>query len=389
MNIIRTILLFTLLTLIVEAGWKPLKQVEDYPGNAYTLKENVAYMEIRLYKSKKSERANKIITLYRKPLSNYPKNVISKFKNLEKKYSNKESYLQIRNYGNAFFIDTNGKMFWTDETKDIKMLLGQVDTPAELALALWLTYENGWQTYKKTSHGYKIKRSTWISKCMDDSVTGTVDRKGNTEMGNDVRHVIRKKCNKRKYTQFISNKKVDYESYNHIAMDDSENLYVVGWVNENKTYHSEYYMVLDKYNNHGKRLWSRKLTGNVIDSLLVVNDFVYLGRNNKIEAKYSFEGKKISFKKGEIVTKRKQKESIKYTPQLLSDEKKNIEFSMLDQIVSKKGNVYVVGLETFYPNSIPTGTEMCGNNGQVDGAVIVKFSSKGKMLWAKTIDRDN
>ncbi len=274
MNMIRTILLFTLLTLTVQAGWKTLKKIEDYPGNAYTLKESVSYMEIRLYKYKKSERANKIISLYKKPLSSYSKSMISKFKNLEKKYSNKESYLQIRNNGNAFFIDTNGKMFWTDETKDIKMLLGEVDTPSELALALWLTYENGWQTYKKMSNGYQVKRTTWISECTDDSMIGTVDRNGNTEMGNNIRHIIRKKCKKRKHTQFINHKIVDYESYNTIAMDENDNLYVTGYVNYNKTYHSEGYSVLDKYNSSGKQIWSKKVAG--FSNVKVVNDFVYL-----------------------------------------------------------------------------------------------------------------
>lgn len=387
MNMIRTILLFTLLTLTVQAGWKTLKKIEDYPGNAYTLKESVSYMEIRLYKSKKSERANKIISLYKKPLSSYSKSMISKFKNLEKKYSNKESYLQIRNNGNAFFIDTNGKMFWTDETKDIKMLLGEVDTPSELALALWLTYENGWQTYKKMSNGYQVKRTTWISECTDDSMIGTVDRNGNTEMGNNIRHIIRKKCKKRKHTQFINHKIVDYESYNTIAMDENDNLYVTGYVNYNKTYHSEGYSVLDKYNSSGKQIWSKKVAG--FSNVKVVNDFVYLIDNHRIKAKYSLDGRKLSFKKGETAVKTHQKKSTKYVPKLFPEEKKNIILSINDQLVSKKGNTYVTGVEIFYPNGTPTGTEMCGNNGQVEGAIIAKFNAKGKMIWAKIIDRNN
>jgi len=389
MKMIRTIVLLVLLTFTAEAGWKALKKSEEYPGNAYHLKENVGYMEIRLYQSKKSEKANKSIVLYRKTLSSYPKSVVSKFKDLTKRYSDTDIAYRIRDHGNAFFIDIEGKIFWTDETKDVKMLMGEIDTPAELALSLWLSYENGWQTYEKRSNGYKIKRTTRISKCMDDSVVGSVDRNGNTDIGEDVRHVIRKKCNKRKHTQFITHKKIDYESYYKIAIDDRENLYVVGFVNEDKTYHSEDYFVLDKYNSHGKRLWSRRLTGYVMDSLVAADHFVYLGLNSEIKAKYRFDGKKVSFKEGETVVKRKRKESVKYTPQPLPEEKKNIALSMTDEVTGKQGDIYVVGVETFYPNGIPSGTEMCGNNGEVEGAVIAKFNAKGKMLWAKILDRDN
>jgi hypothetical protein len=376
-----------LLSFATQAGWKPLKKVEEYTGTAYNLKSHVAYMEIRLYKTKKSTRANKVFALYRKPLSSYAKSMVSKFKNLEKRYSDKESYLRIRNHGNAFFIDTHGKMFWTDEIKDIKMLLGEIDTPAELSLVLWLGYENGWQTYKKTSHGYKIKRTTRISACMDDSVVGTVDRQGNYRMGKDIRHLTRQKCKKRKHTAYIMHPKIDYESYNSIDIDGDENLYVVGDVLRNKTYHSSSYNVLDKYSSSGKLLWSRKIAG--FFNVKVAHNAVYLIENNKIKAKYSTDGKKLSFGKGETVAKAQQSKSTKYTPRVLSGEKKHTVIIIADHKISKKGNVYVVGMEIFYPSGVPTGTEMCGNNGQVEGAVIAKFNTQRKMLWAKILDRDD
>ena len=368
------------------AGWQKFKPLDAYSGRDDNLGKNVAYMEIRFYKSPKSNDAFKTFKLYKKPLSSYSQETIAKFKALPQRHSN--SYLRFRNNGNIFFIDTKGKMFWTDEPKDMKVILGKIDTPAELALTLWLNYENGWQSYKKTRHGYKIKRATSISKCIVDTTVGSVDDNGYHDIGNNIRHIVRKKCKKRNHTQFVSHKKIDYESYNRIEMDEKGNLYVLGYVNKDKTYHSDSYSVLDKYTSQGKLLWSKKLREN-FPYIQVVNRFTYIIDDNKIKAKYSPDGKSVSFKQGEIVIKTRKGKSVKHTPKVLPSEKKNIELSVSDHIVDKKGNVYVVGLETFYPNGVPDGAEMCGNNGQVEGALIAKLNSKGRTIWAKVIDRDD
>ena len=371
-------------------SWQKLKSLDAYSGRDDKLGKDVAYMEIRFYKLPKSNGAFKTFKLYKKPLSSYPQETIAKFKALPQRHSN--SYLRFRNNGNIFFINTKGKMFWTDEPKDMKAILGKIDTPAELALTLWLNYENSWQSYKHAPHGYKIKRATSISKCIVDTTVGSVDENGNYNVGDDIRHIIRTKCKKRNHTQFVSHKKIDYEAYSHIEMDARGNLYVLGGVNKDKTYHSDIYSVLDKYNSRGKLIWSKKLRGNPY-FIQVVNGFVYVIDNNKIKEKYTPDGKSVSFKQGEIVIKIRERKSIKHALKVLPSEKKNIELSVTDHVVDKKGNVYAVGLEIFYPNgvpdSLPGGLAMCGNNAEVDGALIAKLNHKGKLVWAKVIDRDD
>jgi hypothetical protein len=254
-------------------------------------------------------------------------------------------------------------MFWSDEIKDLKSLLGEIDTPAELAMALWLEYSSDWQSYAKRSNGYQIRRVRMISKCMDDSTTGVVDRDGNHIMGNDIRHIIRTGCSRRKATRFVTHKKIDYESYSDIAIDSDDNIYAIGYVNRDKTYHSKGYVVLDKYSSSGKLLWSRKITG--VPNIKVVNGFAYLIENGKTTVKYTSRGKRVSFAPIKMTVTPRETQRVSPTLQVLSDEKKNIEISIVSHVVGKKGSIYVVGAEIFYPSGIPDGSAMCGNNGQV------------------------
>ena len=48
------------------AKWKKIKPLKAYPGSAYNLKENVAYMEIRRYPTRKSKKASETWALYRR-----------------------------------------------------------------------------------------------------------------------------------------------------------------------------------------------------------------------------------------------------------------------------------------------------------------------------------
>ena len=391
---VKHLKIVTLLTLLFAASvaqgadWHKLKHLEAYSGVDNKLGGNVDYMEIRFYKSAKSNYPYKTLQLYKKPLSSYSQETIDKFKALPQRHSNKDSYLRFRNNGNIFFIDNKGKMFWSDERKDLKEILGNIDTPAELALSLWLNYENGWQSYKKTFNGYKIKTITPTTKCIVYTTIGSVDKNGNYNTGDDIKQIIRKKCKKRNNTKFISNKKIDYESYRRIEMDNRGNLYLLGSIKKNKTHQSDYYSVLDKYNNSGKLLWSKNLNGNPY-IIQVAHNSVYVIDNNKIKAKYTLNGKKVSFKRGEIVIKKSKRKGLKHALKVLPSEKKNIELSISDHVVDKKDNIYAAGLEIFYPNGVPDGSGMCGNNGEVDGALVAKLNSRGKLIWARVIDRDN
>jgi len=208
------------------AKWQKLKPLETYPSSAYHLKENVAYMEIRWYATKKGKKVTKTLKLYRKPLESYTNEIISKFRSLKPKYSDKAD---IGWTGNAFLIDTSGKMFQMDMRKDIIGLLGKIDRPAEVELILYLNHEEGKHYFKKSSKGYKIKSVEKLKGCT------SMVRQGNVDMSGKYTYTFRYNlqrygCKKRKHTKFVHNKKVNYESYNKIALDEKGNLYVFGEV---------------------------------------------------------------------------------------------------------------------------------------------------------------
>jgi len=167
MQILKTILLVSLfLTIESEAGkWQKLKPLSSYGGESYRLNDNVIYMQIRGYGEKKSSKANEILTLSKEPKQSYPHSVMEKFKNLKPKYSSRAD-ITTMGYGNAFFIDRDGKMFQMDMRENIISLLGEIDRPAELQLLLRLGHYEEGEYYRKSSKGYEVKISYPIKGCV-------------------------------------------------------------------------------------------------------------------------------------------------------------------------------------------------------------------------------
>jgi len=394
----KTMKIITLLALLFTAlvakggNWQRLKKVDEYMGKDYNLRKDVAYMEIRFYKSTKSSNAYRTLKLYRKPLSSYPQETIAKFKALQQRHSNKDSYLRIRNNGNAFFIDTKGKMFWTDEKKDILLLLDKIDKPAEVALLLFLNCGHQWQYCKIKNSGYMVKSVRKITKCITGIRTNRVKKSDKNNMvpyvGKEIYHLSRKgSCSRRKNTKFISNKKIDYEGYSSIDIDSKGNLYTIAYVNRDKTYHASDYDILDKYSKNGKKLWSKTIKYKFSSSVRVMNGLIYILDGRKLIAKYNTNGKRIALAK-EKVLPNANKSAKKYKIAIPRSEKLT-KISVADYVRDKKGNVYVVGMEIFYPYGIPSSSSMCGNNDEVTGAIIAKLNSRGKTVWARVIDRDD
>ena len=384
------LVLFLLLTTGIHAKdvqWQKFKPLDTYLGSTYHLKENVAYMEIRWYATKKGKKATKTLKLYKKPLQSYPKEIISKFRLLKPKYSNDAD---IGWTGNAFFIDTNGKMYQMDMRKDIIGLLGKIDRPAEVELILYLNNAEGRHYFKKTSKGYKTKSVEKLKGCTSNVRLGIVDSSG--KYTDEFRHNLQRKgCKKRKHTKFVHNKKVNYQSYDKIGLDENGNLYVFGSVLTSKLIDgNENYYVLEKYNARGKRVWSRKIA-EYADGLLVIKGLVYILDNKKLRAAFSLNGKKRSLKNIDIVKATKNVSNAKYFPEGLPNKKEAIDFYLSDYVKDKEGNIYIVGSEVFYPSGgpddIPDGE--CGNVEQVFGALVAKLDSKGKIVWAKVIDRND
>jgi len=320
MKIFKIVLLALLLTGVQAkaAKWQKLKPLDTYPGSAYHLKENVAYMEIRWYATKKGKKVTKTLKLYRKPLESYPKETISKFRSLRPKYSNDAD---IGWSGNAFFIDTKGKMFQMDMRKDIINLLGKIDKPAEVELILYLNNAEGRHYFKKTSKGYKTKSVEKLKGCTSTVRLGIVDSSG--KYTDEFRHNLQRKgCKKRKHTKFVQNKKVNYQSYTKIALDEKGNLYVLGEVRKSK-FDDDYkvFYVLEKYNGRGKRIWSKKLKTDEFDGLSVNGGSVYVLNNKKSKAVFLLNGKKRSLKNTKTVKADNDVTNAKYFPEGLPNKK--------------------------------------------------------------------
>ena len=366
--------------------WQTLKTIKAYRGSDYHLKADVSYMEIRWYASKKSKKVTNLLKLYKKPLESYPKETISKFKSLKPKYSNRAD---IGWSGNAFFINTKGKMYQMDMKKDIFSLLGKIDKPAEIALVLYLNNVEGKHYYKKISNGYKIKSIEKLKACTNRVEYGRVNKNGTYTPAEDALQRIG--CKKRKKTKFIHNKKVNYESYNKIVLDSSDNLYILAMARRSKS-HDDYIALylLEKYNTAGKRVWSKKLKTKDANGLLLNDKSIYVFNGKKPVALFLLNGKREHLKNRDIANRSNSVKSGKYSLEGLPNKKEAIEFSLWDYAKDKRGNTYIVGSEVFYPSgsskSIPDG--QCGNSEEILGALVAKLDSRGKTIWAKVIDRD-
>lgn len=163
--------------------WQELKSLEAYPASAYTLKEDVEYLEIRTYSTqvsgiigltpRKTYFKNHVaVKLGKKPLDSFDPKVVEKFKASSPKLSEESN---IRKYkfslmsgstsytSNGFMIDKSKKIRQLNKVSDVIEKLGKIDTPAEVKLVLWLndssrdtTDEKHKDRYRKTFKGYSV-----------------------------------------------------------------------------------------------------------------------------------------------------------------------------------------------------------------------------------------
>jgi len=389
MNTLKIILLTLLLTSLQakSAKWQKLQGIDSYLGSDYHLKKDVSYMEIRWYATRKSRKITKTLQLYRKPLESYPQSLIAKFKSLKPRYSNSAD---IGGSGNAFFIDTNGKMFQMDMKKDIISLLGKIDRPAEVELILYLNHEEGRGYYKKLSKGYKIKSIAKLKQCTNRvrysfiSYSGKYIPDGNYKLQ-------RVGCKERKDTKFIKSRRVSYESYEKIVLDDKGDLYLLGVAKKSKSsddYESIY--LLDKYSSRGRKIWSKRLELQSANGLLYKNGSIYILSNQKPKARFLPNGKRVGLKDKNIMKVENSRGDAKYSPEGLPNKEEALGFYLHDYAKDKRGNIYIVGSEVFYPSGtpdeIPNGE--CGNTEELLGALVARLSSRGKTIWARVVDRD-
>ena len=179
-HIFKIVLLILLITGLHAKGakWQKLKSLEAYSASAYTLKEGVEYLEIRSYYSGSEDKGYNIkkyetlVSLERTPLKSFSPKMLQKFKalspNLSKQTNMKKSSFClmsgcISRISNGFMIDSHGKMWRMNTVNDVIGMLGEIDTPAEAKLVLWLndknrgtSDENHKDKYRKTSKEYTV-----------------------------------------------------------------------------------------------------------------------------------------------------------------------------------------------------------------------------------------
>jgi hypothetical protein len=146
--------------------WHNLKPLKKYPPSAYTLKSDINCLEVREYiwdtKHKRDNHSYHIVmSTCKRPIK---PNVLKSFRRVTPNFSKEANIRKIgtcllegcsfsQSFG--FIIDNKGKMWKMNEISNVARFLGDIDTPAELNLILWMRNEPYDKLkYQKSAKGY-------------------------------------------------------------------------------------------------------------------------------------------------------------------------------------------------------------------------------------------
>ncbi len=165
-QIFKIVLLILLITGLYgkDTKWKSLKRIYQYPTNAFHLKDDIAVMEIRRYGTydnyKKHNKPTIDMKFYKTPLKLLDSKLVKRFKNsvpnLSKSGNIHRTSKSSAEISNAFIIHNSGNILGMNEIVDVIDFMGEIDTPAEAQLILWLYSKREGAKYRKTSKGYEI-----------------------------------------------------------------------------------------------------------------------------------------------------------------------------------------------------------------------------------------
>jgi hypothetical protein len=159
-----------------DGEWHNLKELKAYDLRDFNLRDDVSYLEIRLYTKRAKEeefdrKYNVKVAMGTMPLSSFDARLVRKFKRVKPNLSNETNIKRVgfclmlgctHILGNGFMINKDKKIWTMNMREDIVQMIGQVDTPAEVRLVLWLhdknlaSYDKDEYQYKKVSDGYEI-----------------------------------------------------------------------------------------------------------------------------------------------------------------------------------------------------------------------------------------
>jgi len=225
MKLINIVAILLVTSLFADAKWHPLKSMKTYNGRDFTLKSDVEYVEIKkvhifkpLYpKAKEQVSIKRVLSLYRKPLSNFSTKVRKDFKNLPLSAKKSKSFLHGDQghlgsieywYYNAFMLDSNLKTWRLENTKDLIDMVKPINTPAEIKLVMWangfaegfLTYKEEYRAkYKKVGKNYIVQEhysvtDTAYGKCGVYTYKSTVTKDGRVLNRRLIKKTPSKEC---------------------------------------------------------------------------------------------------------------------------------------------------------------------------------------------------
>jgi len=386
MQIFQIILLITVITGLhaKEMNWTKYEPKEFYYSSDYKLKENVAYMKIVWKKDGK----NKYIHIKGRSTNSFGNKVKKQFKSVKPIYSPKAN---LKNKGNAFFIDTKGKIWQMDMIEDVVGLLGDIDMPMEAQLVAWLYLDRSAIEYSKMENGYKLHVEVYKGKkCSLDEVL--VSTKGVFSLKK-----LKRGCQKIAKKKMVKNRYIKYERFTDMVIDKKENIYLLGSAIDVRSDNAEV-VTIDKYNRKGKQMWHNVIRSGYsayAENLALDSDSLYFLDNSSGDSfiiQYTKGGKFVSSKAYDGDNKKhfdeihrlSNKNTLDNVPYYRNLSGHEIQF--VKQVLSRNGNIYAIGIETIHHEPKNVLPEECGVGDPENGALIVKFDKRGDQVWSKVID---
>lgn len=164
-----------------DTPWKPLKPLKAYQSKDFKFDDAIDYLEIRQYEKttegSRTPNGRRVVNDYdpkkytrlfsyvRKPLNAFEKQTVAAFKSKApvindatdiKKKGLFGMTFSRSNRSNAFYINNKNQVGRFNKKRELISALGNIDTPAELQLVVWLEKDSEGKKYRKVSDGYEV-----------------------------------------------------------------------------------------------------------------------------------------------------------------------------------------------------------------------------------------
>ena len=157
--------------------WQVLKPLKEYQPKDFKLAKDIEYLEIRQY-TRSSSRAgrkmeihpfshkeySKTFSAYKQPFASFDEKTKKAFnaqmpvldQTTDIKPINRDGFsFSVSQRSNVFVIKKDGSVAVSNKTSSIFPMLGKIDTPAEMQLAIWLHNKHEGKQFKEVRNGYE------------------------------------------------------------------------------------------------------------------------------------------------------------------------------------------------------------------------------------------